>query len=46
MQEIPASVMAAINSRTRAILAKRQDIATKSERCNVSQSEEAVLASI
>src|SRR6266700_3857852 len=31
MQEIPASIIAVINSRTRAILAKRQDIAAKSE---------------
>ena len=48
MQQIPASVMAAINSRTRAILAKRREVATKAEGAtcpNVSQSEEAVLAS-
>jgi integrase len=31
MQEIPMSVMAAINSRTRAILASRQEIAAKSQ---------------
>lgn len=48
MQQIPASVMAAINSRTRAILAKRREVATKAEGAtcpNVSQSGEAVLAS-
>lgn len=49
MQEIPTSVMAAINSRTRAILAKRQGIAAKSQDAtcpNVSQSEESIVASV
>jgi hypothetical protein len=48
MQEIPTSVMAAINSRTRAILAKRKLISSKPEgttRPNASQLEEATLAS-
>jgi integrase len=48
MQEIPSSVMAAINSRTRAILAKRKPVIAKSEgtmRPNASQLEEATLAS-
>jgi integrase len=48
MQEIPASTRAAINSRTRAILAKRGEIATEagSATCpNVSQSGGVVLAS-
>jgi integrase len=43
MQEIPASVRAAINSRTRAILAKQQEVSAKlgSATCpNVSQSQE------
>lgn len=49
VQQIPESVRAAINSRTRAILAKRGEIASEAESAtcpNVSQSEEAVLASV
>ena len=47
MQKIPSNVIAAINSRTRAILAMRKSVATKSQgtTCpNVSQLEEATLA--
>ena len=49
VQQIPESVRAAINSRTRAILAKRGEIASEAESAtcpNVSQSEEVVLASV
>jgi integrase len=48
MQEIPVSVRAAINSRTRAILAQRRKIAAKSENAtcpNVSQLQEVAAAS-
>jgi integrase len=47
MQEIPASVRAAINSRTRAILGYGREIGVKSERAtcpNVSQLEKAAIA--
>jgi hypothetical protein len=48
VQEIPESVRAAINSRTRAILAKQQDAFSKLRRAtcpNVSKWREATLAS-
>jgi integrase len=48
VQQIPESVRAAINSRTRAILARRREVAPKAGTAtcpNVSQSEEAILAS-
>lgn len=48
VQEIPESVRAALNSRTRAILAKRREIATEPESAtcpNVSQLEEVAVAS-
>ena len=44
MQQIPASVMAAINSRTRAILAKRREVNTKAEGTTC-PNREAILAS-
>jgi integrase len=47
MQPVPASVMMAINSRTRAILAKRRELESKTPEAtcpNVSQSEEAAFA--
>ena len=47
IQPVPASVMMAINSRTRAILAKRRELETKTLEAmcpNVSQSEEAAFA--
>ena len=49
VQKIPASIRAAINSRTRAILAKGRGSGTKAEDAtcpNVSQPEEAVSASV
>ena len=48
MQEIPESVRAAINSRTRAILASRREVSTKLESAtcpNVSQLREVASAS-
>jgi len=48
MQEIPESVRAAINSRTRAVLAKQTQTTMESEDAtcpNVSQLEKAVIAS-
>ncbi len=49
VQQIPESVRAAINSRTRAILAKQQEFFTKPESAtcpNVSQLEKAANASV